>query len=65
MKGPGAEEELIEAKKAISILGGDTPSLIKEELPMENTRNFILTKKIKPTGEKYPRASAKISKNPL
>ena len=65
MKGPGAEEELIEAKKAISILGGDTPSLIKEELPMENTRNFIISLKIKPTGEKYPRASAKINKNPL
>ena len=65
MKGPGAEEELDEAKKAISILGGDIPSLIKEELPMDNTRNFIVTSKIKPTGEKYPRASAKISKNPL
>lgn len=65
MKGPGAEEELDEAKKAISILGGDAPSLIKEELPMENTRYFIVTSKIKGTGEKYPRASAKISKNPL
>ena len=65
MKGPGAEEELIEAKKAISILGGKEPSLIKEELPMDNTRNFIIVSKINPTGEKYPRASAKISKNPL
>ncbi len=65
MKGPGAEEELIEAKKAISILGGDNPFLIKEELPMDNTRYFIVSSKIKETGEKYPRASAKINKNPL
>lgn len=65
MKGPGAEEELSESKKAISILGGENPSLIKEELPMENIRFFIISSKIKSTGEKYPRASAKIIKNPL
>ena len=65
MKGPGAEEELFDAKKAISILGGEEPTLIKEELPMENTRFFIVSSKIKSTDDKYPRASAKISKNPL
>ena len=65
MKGPGAEEELLDAKKSISILGGEEPTLINEELPMENTRFFIVSSKIKSTGDKYPRASAKISKNPL
>lgn len=65
MKGPGAEEELIEGKKAIEILGGENLSLIKENLPMDNTRFFITANKIKNTPEKYPRASAKISKNPI
>lgn len=65
MKGPDAGEELNEAKKAIAILGGETLSFTEEVLPMDNTRNFIVVKKIKSTPEKYPRASAKISKNPL
>lgn len=65
MKGPGAEEELLEGKKAIEILGGDNLSIIKENLPMDNTRFFITAKKTKNTPEKYPRASAKISKSPL
>lgn len=65
MKGPDAGEELNEAKKAIEILGGETLSFTEEVLPMDNTRNFIVVKKIKITPEKYPRASAKISKNPL
>ena len=65
MKGPDANEELNEAKKAIEILGGDLLSFTEEILPMDNTRNFIVVKKIKSTPEKYPRASAKINKNPL
>lgn len=65
MKGPTAEEELTEGKKAIEILGGENLSLIKENLPMDNTRFFITAEKGKNTPEKYPRASAKISKNPL
>ena len=65
MKGPGAEEELTQGKKAIEILGGENLTLIKENLPMDNTRFFITAKKVKNTPEKYPRASAKISKSPL
>ena len=65
MKGPGAEEELTEAKRAIGILGGKNEKLILEKLPEDNTRNFIVVEKLLSTPEKYPRASAKISKNPL
>ncbi|MBE6761013.1 MAG: 16S rRNA (guanine(527)-N(7))-methyltransferase RsmG [Ruminococcaceae bacterium] len=65
MKGPGADEELIEAKKSISILGGNNEKLIFEILPQDNTRNFIVVEKNSSTHEKYPRASAKISKSPL
>lgn len=65
MKGPEAENELTDAKKAISILGGGEETLITEILPKDNTRAFVRVKKIKATPEKYPRASAKISKTPL
>lgn len=65
MKGPEAENELCDAKKAISILGGGEETLITETLPKENSRAFIRIKKVARTPEKYPRASAKISKTPL
>ena len=65
MKGPGAEEELIEAKKAIELLGGKNEKLVLEQLPEDNTRNFIVVDKASLTPEKYPRASAKINKSSL
>ena len=65
MKGPSAEEELRDAKKAASILGGDKGKIIEETLTGEETRTFVITKKISQTPSKYPRISAKISKQPL
>ena len=65
MKGPGADEELIDSKKAIYILGGENAKLITEILPLDNTRNFVVIDKVKATPEKYPRASAKINKSSL
>ena len=65
MKGPGADQELIEAKKAIEILGGKNEGIILENLPEDNVRNFIVVNKIALTPEKYPRASAKINKASL
>lgn len=65
MKGPGADEELIDSKKAIDILGGENAKLITEILPLDNTRNFVVIDKVKATPEKYPRASAKINKASL
>lgn len=65
MKGPSAHEELAEAKRAASILGGDKGEIKLETLTGEETRAFIITKKISQTPPKYPRISAKISKQPL
>ena len=65
MKGPSACEEADEADKAISILGGQKPKIICEKLPTNDERCFVLTKKISQTPPKYPRISAKISKQPL
>lgn len=65
MKGPSAKEELTEAKRAASILGGDKGVIKTETLTGEETRAFVITKKISQTPPKYPRISAKISKQPL
>ena len=65
MKGPSAKEEIIEAKKAAAILGGSDASLFEETLTGEEKRAFVITKKISQTPPKYPRISAKISKQPL
>ncbi len=65
MKGPSAKEELTEAIKASTILGGDKGDIKQETLTGEEVRSFIITKKISQTPPKYPRISAKISKQPL
>lgn len=65
MKGPSASEELREAKKAAVILGGGKGEIKLETLTGEETRSFVITKKISQTPPKYPRISAKISKQPL
>ena len=65
MKGPSANEELTEARKASAVLGGDKGDIKQETLTGEETRSFVITKKISQTPPKYPRISAKISKQPL
>ncbi len=65
MKGPDGKEELLEASSAISLLGGNTPSLYEEILSGEHTRIFIAVNKKTKTPEKYPRASGQIKKKPL
>lgn len=65
MKGPAANEELSDAKKAISLLGGQVEDIICERLAENEERCFVKIKKISQTPTKYPRISAKISKQPL
>ncbi len=65
MKGPSAAEELDEAKKAAGILGGAKGIIKTETLTGDEIRTFVITKKISQTPPKYPRISAKISKQPL
>ena len=65
MKGPSAEEESKEAINAGKLLGGAKPKILTETLTGEEVRTFIITKKISQTPPKYPRVSAKISKQPL
>ena len=65
LKGYDVEEELQEAKKAISLMGGEIVDIKKYQLPMDNKRSIVLIKKISQTSTKYPRISAKIAKAPI
>lgn len=66
MKGPKADEELKEAKRAIKLLGGE---IIKQEkLKLDNEkmeRNLIIIKKVSTTAKKYQRKPGMPAKQPL
>jgi len=74
------QEEIEEAKQALSILGGEVVKIAnytlsdrpgedlnvnQKDLVTGETRKLILIKKIKPTPEKYPRRTGIPAKNPL
>ncbi len=66
MKGPSAEEELAEAKNAISVLGGGEVTLQKTALEDESLSHcLVLIKKVRPTPTTYPRKAGTPTKNPL
>ena len=66
MKGPDCTEELEEAAKAISILGGAKPQVKTYKIPgTDITHSAIIIKKIKPTPFGYPRSFGKIKNSPL
>ena len=66
MKGNNAEEEILEAKKAIKELGGEIIKLEKIILPeIKLERNIIVIKKVKQTPNKYPRKPGTPQKQPI
>jgi len=66
LKGPAAGEEIEEAKKAISILGGKLEKVYEYAVPGTELRhNIVVIKKASPTPKKYPRRFALMKKNPL
>lgn len=66
MKGPNIQEELDEAKKAITVLGGELEKVDYFHLmDTEIERNNVVIKKIKNTPLQYPRKSGIPSKNPI
>ena len=65
-KAEKCNEELEEAKKAISILGGKVEKQIEYKLPdTDMNRNLLLIKKVKPTPKKYPRKAGTPAKEPI
>lgn len=64
MKGAAAQEELDEAKKAISALGLKLEKTV--QFPIDDTAHAVIVlKKVRPTPAQYPRRYAKIKQNPL
>ncbi len=61
-----AEEEIEEAEKAISVLGGEIETICPFSLPEGyGKRTLVVVKKIKPTPEKYPRGRGKERSAPI
>lgn len=66
MKGPGAEEEIAAAGKAIGLMGGVLEKLEGLMLPViHEERNLILIRKAGPTPAGYPRRPGMPAKRPI
>ena len=65
MKGSAADEELAEAKKAITTLGAEIGDQIDVSLPNGDPRSVIVSKKVKNTPKKYPRKPGDPVRKPL
>ncbi len=66
LKGPVADEELKDARKAIGILGGEVLQVFDAKIPFsELNHKIIIIKKVRHTPMKYPRKAALITKNPI
>lgn len=61
LKGPDAQNEIEDAKRAIQILGGKITKIYSFSLPFDGgDRNIIEIEKDRPTPDKYPRPYGKI-----
>ena len=60
------DEEVVQAKKAVHILGGKLEEVVKFQLPgTEIGRSFVKIHKVQNTAKKYPRKAGLPSKEPL
>lgn len=60
------DEEVVQAKKAVHLLGGKLENVVKFQLPeSEISRSFVKIKKTNNTTKKYPRKSGLPAKEPL
>lgn len=65
MKGSAGFEEQVQAEKAVKTLGAQLEKAEEVHLQDGSTRVNLVFRKTKPTPPQYPRAYAKIKKNPL
>ena len=66
MKGPGFEQEILEAQGALKKLNCEIDYIYEDQLPESNeNRSFIYIKKIKETPKKYPRLYGEIKNKAL
>lgn len=65
-KAEACEAEVVDAEKAIGVLGGKLRELAEYPvLPEKLVRKFVIIDKVKPTPSKYPRKAGLPSKEPL
>ncbi|MBS6508506.1 MAG: 16S rRNA (guanine(527)-N(7))-methyltransferase RsmG [Paraclostridium bifermentans] len=66
LKGPNADTELEESRKAMEVLGLEFVEKIDVELPeLELKHNIVVFKKVNSTPAKYPRKAGKPVKTPI
>lgn len=66
MKGPDAENEIADGRKAVQALGGKIKKIHTFSLALDGgERTIIEIEKIAPTPDKYPRSYGKIKAKPL
>ena len=65
MKSGDIDEEALEAKKAIEVLGGEIVDIHKYRLFDEFDRSIVIVKKVKATPKKYPRGKNLAKSSPL
>ncbi len=66
LKGPLADEELKDARRAISILGGKIEDVFEADIPFTDLKHkIIIIKKVGQTPLKYPRKAGIATKTPL
>ena len=64
MKGSAAIEELEEAKRAITLLGGKVEKVVNYSID-DASHCVLVIRKVKPTPSQYPRRFSKIKQQPL
>lgn len=66
LKGASADEEILDAKRAFSILGAGEQQEYRFQLPQEESeRSIIYVEKCKQTPKKYPRKAGTPAKSPI
>lgn len=66
LKGPLADEELKEANRAITILGGEVEDIFQAKIPHTDlSHKIIIVKKVRHTPMQYPRKAGIVTKNPI
>ena len=66
LKGPLADQELSDAKKAIHILGGEVEGVFSAKIPHSDLdHKIIIVKKVRQTPQQYPRKPGIATKNPI
>lgn len=66
LKGPLLDNEIIDANKAITTLGGTIEKIETIKIPFTDIQHkLVFIKKLRQTPKQYPRKAGKVSRNPI